>query len=101
MQYEHVIEKTLRDVRDLLLANLAPSRTLPDDRTVACLLAIMGTSQVGHALERGNDTALCFVLREIKRILSDRLQSPRAAINRLWSIMDEPELKRALGIKQN
>jgi hypothetical protein len=61
----------------------------------------MGTPQVGHALERGNDTALCFVLREIKRILSDKLQPPRAAINRLWSIVDDPELKRALGINKN
>jgi hypothetical protein len=61
----------------------------------------MGTQQVGHALERGNDTALCFVLREIKRVLSDKLQPPRAAIDRLWSILDEPELKRTLGIKQN
>jgi hypothetical protein len=101
MQYIRLVEKALRDVHDLLLANLAPVRTLPDDQTVACLLAIMSTPQVGHALERGNDTALCFVLREVKHVLSDKLQAPRAAINRLSGIMDEPELKRVLGAKQN
>jgi hypothetical protein len=101
MQYDHVIKHALRDAHDLLLANLAPARNLPDDRTVAYLRAIMARPEVGLALERGNDTALCFVLRAVKHILSDTRQSARAAINRLWGIMDEPELNRALGIKQN
>src|SRR2546421_692719 len=83
----------------LLLANLAPTRNLADERTVACLLAILGKPEVGYALERGNDTASCFALRAVKHILSDTHQPPRAAINRLWHVMDEPKLN-PLG-KQN
>jgi hypothetical protein len=51
-------------------------------------------------LERGNDTALCFVLRAVNRILSDEDQPDRVTISRLWEVLDEPELKRALGIEQ-
>ena len=90
MQYDRVIEQALRDVRDPLLANLAPAHNLSDERTIACLLAIMGKPEVGYALERGNDTAQCFALRAVKHILSDRHQPPRAAINRLWDVMDGP-----------
>jgi hypothetical protein len=50
-----------------------------------------------EALERGNDTALCFVLRAVNRILSDDDQPDRTTINRLWDVLDEPELKRAMG----
>ena len=49
-----------------------------------------------QALERGNDTALCFVLRAVKRILSEENQ-PNTTISRLWEVLDEPELNRALG----
>jgi hypothetical protein len=51
---------------------------------------------VHQALERGNDTALCFVLRAVNRILSDEDQ-PNTTISRLWDVLDEPELNRALG----
>src|SRR5262249_46875589 len=54
------------------------------------------TPQVHQALERGNDTALCFVLRAVNRNLSDEDQ-PNTTINRLWDVLDEPELNRALG----
>ena len=49
-----------------------------------------------QALERGSDTALCFVLRAVKRILSEENQ-PNTTISRLWEVLDEPELNRALG----
>jgi hypothetical protein len=101
MQYDRVIEQALRDVRDILQVNLTPSHKLLDQRAVESLGAVMGTPQVGNALERGNDTALCFVLRAVKHILSDKAQPPRAVLNRLWDALDEPELNRALGVKQN
>src|SRR5262249_45433095 len=49
-----------------------------------------------QALKRGNDTALCFALRAVNRILSDEGQ-PNTTINRLRDVLDEPELNRALG----
>jgi hypothetical protein len=50
---------------------------------------------VHQALERGNDTALCFVLRAVNRILYDEDQ-PNTTINRLWDVLDQSELNRAL-----
>ncbi len=34
-------------------------------------------------------------------VLADESQTPREIIARLWNILDEPELNRALGIPQN
>jgi hypothetical protein len=41
------------------------------------------------------------VLRAVNRILSDKDQPDRLTISRLWEVLDEPELNRALGIKQD
>jgi len=97
MQYDRLIERTLRDAQGILRANLPPAKNLPDDQAVQSLRAIVRTPQVREALERGNDTALCFVLRAVNRILSDDDQPDRTTINRLWDVLDEPELKRAMG----
>ena len=96
MQYGRLIERTRRDARGMLRANLPPSKNLPDNQTVQSLRAIVRTPQVREVLERGNDTALCFVLRAVNRILSDEGQ-PNTTINRLWDVLDEAELNRALG----
>jgi hypothetical protein len=100
MQYDLVIKRTLRDAQGILRANLPQARNLSDDQAVKSLRAIVRTPQVRQALEHGNDTALCFVLRACKfRILSDDDQPNRTTINRLWDVLDEPELNRALGIR--
>ena len=100
MQYDLPIKRTLRDAQGILRANLPPAKNLPDDQAVKSLRAIVRTPQVREALERGNDTALCFVLRAVNRILSDDDQPDRTTINRLWDVLDEPELKRAM-VQQN
>jgi hypothetical protein len=97
MQYDLLIKRTLRDAQGILRANLPPAKNLPDDQAVKSLRAIVHTPQVREALELGNDTALCFVLRAVNRILSDDDQPDRTTINRLWDVLDEPELKRAMG----
>ena len=66
MQYDPVIKRTLRDAQGILRANLPPARNLSDDQAVKSLRAIVRTPQVRQALEHGNDTALCFVLRAVK-----------------------------------
>ena len=101
MQYDLLIERTLRNAQGILRANLPPAKNLPDDQAVQSLRAIVRTPQVREVLERGNDTALCFVLRAVNRILSDDDQPDRTTINRLWDVLDEPELKRAMGVPQN
>jgi hypothetical protein len=95
MQYDLVIKRTLREAHDILWANLPPASNLPDAQAVKSLRALIRTPQVHQALERGNDTALCFVLRAVNRILFDEDQ-PNTTINRLWDVLDQPELNRAL-----
>src|SRR5262245_23174099 len=99
-EYDQLVERVLRDVRDLLLANIAASRSLSDDRTASGIREIADGPELGRALEQANDNALCFAVREIRCVLSDKPQS-RALLNRLWQIMDAPEINQALGIKQN
>jgi hypothetical protein len=100
MQYDLVIKRTLRDALGILWANLPPASNLPDAQAVKSLRSLVRTPQGQRVLERGSDTALCFVLRAVNRILSDEDQPDRVTISRLWKVLDEPELKRALGIEQ-
>jgi len=100
MQYDRLIERTLREAQGILRANLPPAKNLPDDQAVQSLRAIMRMPQVREVLERGHDTALCFVLRAVNRILSDN-QPDRTTIKRLWDVLDEPEFNRALNGQQN
>ena len=100
MQYERLIER-LRDAQGILRANLPPAKNLPDRQAVQSLRAILRTPQVREVVERGHDTALCFVLRAVNRILSDDNQPDRTTINRLWDVLDEPEFNRALSGQQN
>ena len=94
MQYDLVIKRTLREAQGILWANLPPASNLPDAQAVKSLRALVRAPQVHQALERGNDTALCFVLRAVNRILSDE-DHPNTTINQLWDVLDQPELNRA------
>ena len=96
MQYDRLIERALRDAKGILLANLPPAKNLPDNQAVQSLRAIVRPPQVREVLERGHDTALCFVLRAVNRILADDGQPDRLTINRLWDVLDEPEFNRIL-----
>src|SRR5262244_4156186 len=87
MQSELVIKRTLREAQGMLWANLPPASNLPDAQAVKSLRVLVRTPQVPQALERGNDTALCFVLRAVNCILSDEDQ-PNTTINRLWDVQD-------------
>src|SRR5262249_21991937 len=74
------------------VGEFAPSE---QPQAVKSLRALVRAPQVHQALERGKDTALCFVLRAVNRILSDEDQ-PNTTINRLWDVLDQPELNSAL-----
>jgi hypothetical protein len=94
MQYDLLIERTLREAQGILRANLPPAKNLPDDQAVQSLRAIVRTPHVRGVLERGNDTALCFVLRAVDRILSDDDQPDRMTISQLWDVLDKSEFNR-------
>ena len=40
-------------------------------------------------------------LRAVERVVSDQSQTNRETINRLWDILDDPHLNKALGLPQN
>jgi hypothetical protein len=101
MHYDRVIEKALREAQDILWANLPPTHNFPDDGAVFALRKIVRTPAVQEAIEKGSDTALCFVLRAVNRILCDKYLPLRVVLNRLWDVLDESELNHALGIEQN
>ena len=101
MQYDLLIERILREAQGILRANLPPAKNLPDDQAVQSLRAIVRTPQVRVVLERGNDTALCFLLRAVNRILSDDDQPDRTTINRLWDLLDKLQSSRALRVQRN
>src|SRR5262245_48704191 len=85
MPFDAVIQQALKEVHGLLVANIAPTRDL---RTVVCLHAVLGRASVRQALEKANDTALCFALREVKYVLNQR-QQPNTTINQLWRIIEQ------------
>ena len=93
MRSNALIEQALRNVRNVLWANRFCD--MADDRSVACVGAVMSRPDIAQALERGNDTAQCFALRTVKHVLSG--QPPAAVVNCLHDIMDD--LDRAIGVK--
>ena len=100
MQYDLVIKRTLRDAQGILWANLPPASNLPDAQAVKSLRSLVRTPQGRQVLERGSDTALCFVLRAVKSH-PIRRRSARSRDNQsAMGVLDELELKRALGIEQ-
>ena len=97
MQPDLVIQRTLQDVHDLLLAKSASARNLSDERTVLCMHVIVGKDDVRQALEKANDTAPCFALHEVKHVLDQR-QKAKTTINQLWRIIEQ--LDRTPSVKQ-
>jgi len=99
--YNRVIEQAVRTAQDMLRASIPPNQRISDDDVVARLRDLMCCAEVREALERGNDIACAFALRAVDRAISDIAQPTQETINKLWDILDEPDLNRALGRKQS
>ena len=97
MQFDAVIQQALKDVHGLLVANITSTRDRSDERAVVCLHAVLGRASVRRALEKANDTAPCFALREVKYVLEHR-QKANTTINQLWRIIEQ--LDCTPGVKQ-
>jgi len=82
------------------LANATTTTNLSDEWTASNIRSIAGGSALRPVIERANDTALCFALREIRHVLEGKPEA-RALITRAWQIMDTPEVGRTLAIKEN
>jgi hypothetical protein len=69
--------------------------------TVMRFRELVCSQALRSALERSSDTLLAFSLRAVERVVSDQSRTNRETINRLWDVLDDPHLNKALGLPQN
>jgi hypothetical protein len=101
MNSDRVIEAAVRAAQDLLWQNAPPTYYVADDATVMRLRDLVRSSAIQAALLRGSDTFLAFVLRAVELVVANQAQTDREIIDRLWDVLDEPQLNQALGIPHN
>jgi hypothetical protein len=100
MQRDRVIRQALCDAQDILWANLPPFHNFPDNKAIAALRAVVAVPAVQEAIERGNDTALWFVLRAVDHILRMESNTACRTIHRLWDVLDTRDVNGMLGLKR-
>jgi len=101
MSSDRVIVDTIKMAQDLLRQNLPPTRQLTDAATVMRFRELIRSQAIRSALERSSDTVLAFALRAVEQAVSDQSRTNRETINRLWDVLDDPHLNKALGLPQN
>ena len=101
MSSDRVIIDAIKMAQDLLSQNLAPTRNLTDAATVMRLRELIRSQAIRSALERSSDTVLAFGLRAVEQVISDQSRTNRETITRLWDVLDDPHLNKALGLPQN
>ena len=99
MSSDRVIVDAIKVAQDLLRQNLPPTRNLSDAATVMRFRELVRSQAIRTALERSSDTVTAFAWRAVEQVISDR--SRTETINRLWDVLDDPYLNRALGLPQN
>jgi hypothetical protein len=101
MSSDRAIVDAIKVARTLLSQNLPPAYNLPDAATATRVRELVHSPSIRSALERSSDTLLAFALRAVERVVSDQSQTNRETINRLWDILDDAHLNKALGLPQN
>jgi hypothetical protein len=101
MSSDRVIVEALKVAQVLLCQNLPLKHNLTDAATVLRLLEVIGSPSIRSALERSSGTLTTFALRAVERVLSERSLSHRETINRLWDVLDDAHLNKALGLPPN
>ena len=91
---ESTSKTILRNVQDILWANLPLEDGLPDAATIYMLRAILQLPLVRTAID-GDDIAANFVLRSMRTILADETLPPCKLLSRLWQL--EAETNGILG----
>ena len=74
---------------------------LTDAAAVIRLRELIHSPSIQSALLHSSDTMLAFTLRVVEHIVADQSQTDREIIIRLWDVLDDPHLNRALGTTQN
>jgi hypothetical protein len=101
MNSERVIVDAIKVAQNLLWQNLPSTHNVSDAATVLRFRELVRSPAVRSALEGSSDTLLAFALRAAERVLSDQSRTHRETINRLWNVLDDPYLNKALGLPQN
>jgi hypothetical protein len=100
MNPDRVFEAAIRTAKSVLGQNLQPTQ-LPDAATVLRLRELINSPSIRSALLHSSDTLLAFALRAVGHVVAEQSQTDREIITRLWDILDDPHLNRALGIAEN
>jgi hypothetical protein len=101
MSSDRIIVDAIKVAQNLLLQNLPLAHNFTDAATVMRFRELVRSQAIRSALERSSDTLLTFALRAVERVVSDQSRTNRETINRLWDILDDPHLNKALGLPQN
>jgi hypothetical protein len=94
-----ILESAIRQARNLLRENLPPGHGLSDAETVLRLREMIAAGSVRWALQR-SDSYFAFVLRGVQLLLVDQARTEREIVRELWSVLDDTDLDRALGMAQ-
>src|SRR5262249_60417539 len=100
MNPDRVFEAAIRASKNLLWQNLPPTH-LPDAATVLRFRELVHSPSIQSALLHSSDTLLAFALRAVEHVVADQSRTDREIINRLWDVIDDPTLNRAIGHHQN
>jgi len=96
MEANRAVEETLRQAQNILWDALPSDQ--PADAAVDRMRTLLWSPRVNKALYAASDTLHVFALRAAQHAVADRSHASAAAINELWSILDDPWLNAALGI---
>ena len=101
MNSDRIIEAAISTAKNLLWQNLRPTHNRPDAAIVTQVRELIHSPSVRSALQRSSDTFPTFALRALEFAAADQSPTDREIINRLWDVLDDPHLNRALGIAQS
>jgi uncharacterized protein (DUF1778 family) len=101
MNADRVVEAAVRTAKNILWENIPPTHHLVAGITVRRIRELVHSPSVQSALERSSDTVLKFALRAAGQVVANQSQTDREAIDRLWDILDDPNLSQAMGVPPN
>ena len=98
---DRIIVDAIKVAQELLCQNLPAAQNISDATAVMRFRELVRSQAIRSALERGSDTLFVFALRAVQRVTSDHSQTNRQTIDRLWEVLDDPHLIKALGNPPN
>lgn len=100
MSSDHIIVDAIKVGQELLCQNLS-AQNLSDAAAVMRFRELVRSQAVRSALERSSDTLFAFALRAVERVVSDQSPTNRKMLTRLWEVLNDPHLNKALGKPHN